>query len=122
MREIKIRAWDKKEKKYIYDFISYCLNNYKNSYNPWEDDNFVKEQYIGYKDQNEKEIYEGDYNIDDGFLFLVSFKNGVYGYKIYDRGEWGKWIFSEFVPVEAYYADEIDFSYNIHENPELLED
>lgn len=117
MKDIKFRAWSELDKKmYQCDMEEDIQDYFKHN------DGITLMQYIGLKDKNDKEIYEDDYNIDDGFLFLVSFKNRVFGYKIYCRGESGKWVFSEFVSIEDYYADEIDFSYNIHENPELLED
>lgn len=55
MREIKFRAWDKKENRF-WDKVS-TLNLTLGHFNV---DGFKWSQYTGLKDKNGKEIYEGD--------------------------------------------------------------
>ena len=57
MREIKFRAWDKEQAKMKKDFRFDEFNDV-NDY--FADNDFVFMQYTGLKDQNGKEIYEGD--------------------------------------------------------------
>ena len=62
--EIKFRAWSKSENKYIYDFSmsndgGVVLNKCYGT------DNYIVEQYTGFKASPATEIYEGDLFIDD---------------------------------------------------------
>jgi len=54
MREIKFRAWDKKEG----GFITSTLVALESAF--YEPDKYVLQQYTGLKDKNGEEIYEGD--------------------------------------------------------------
>lgn len=124
MREIKFRAWDKGNKEMLevqqldYD----CCYNSKplirtTKYNDYfDEEDMILMQYVGIKDKNGKEVYEGDivYMRCDGISGFgeVIFENGCFWiddkkrkrtYPLYNEG--------------VYRVDG-----NIFENPELLGD
>lgn len=59
-REIKFRIWDENSKKWLDNYRVYQYGNIANN-GEWTDrEEVVVQQYTGLKDNNGKEIYEGD--------------------------------------------------------------
>lgn len=118
MRELKFRAWDKKSKQFVDDFIIDRLGNeyQTNKCEFWGDDrDIVLIQYTGLKDKNGKEIYEGDviknYQAD---INIVNFSYGCFGFQNYHAGH---------IPLHIQGINEkSEIIGNIYENPELGEE
>ena len=139
MREIKFRAWDKKEKKWVHiDTIFFSSEGNIEQYSVTEiqdtpasycvhKEHLELIQYTGLKDKNGKEIYEGDiveYKTTDGFD-----ENDLYKEKrtiIYIDGAFSPIYLS----TRCLHTDEdkllicknIEVIGNIYENPELLKE
>lgn len=105
----KFRAWDNVSKSMIsnihrvFSFREYFI-----------DKNYTVEQFVGLKDKNGKEIYEGDILKRKDFLFYDG--NFVFLPVEYKYAEWELGIRRL---NDIYKSSEIVG--NIHENPELLE-
>lgn len=115
MREIKFRAWDKKQECMDYDFYVHSnggiFDKARTSYDTpnieiEEENNFEIMQYTGLKDKNGKDIYEGDIIENDTCIYQIEFKDGLF------RDTDG------FLLCDIYDYSEIIG--NIYENQELL--
>jgi len=134
-REIKFRAWDKKEKKMLHYDTDHVPNMTLNGVLIQRidtctefgeiDDNVSYQyklmQYTGLKDKNGVEIYEGDVvkcvlgKYSEEYLYKEAF--------LYGRD--GKHVIREISIPEVYqerFPDGMEVIGNIFENPELLEE
>ena len=127
MKEFKMKAWLKKEKKMVaiigidlnYQYIRYTDdgNLFKYDYKIADFKDVELLQYIGMKDKNNKEIYEGD-------ILKLRDNHGIQLVKYYD--EWSAFIVESqkdtSVGVLGLYFDKEDFEIigNAYENSELL--
>lgn len=101
-REIKFRAWDTVGNMMV---IPEAINNPVMSEAPIDIHCFVLMQYVGMKDKNGKEIYEGDIDKRNGRI-------------CYDAGR-----FCFYTSGEGLYRvnpRDIEIIGNIHDNPELI--
>lgn len=134
MREIKFKVWDGELKEMIYDGeIDNCESRLDSgnlvigSFDTNEDWYELKPlQFIGLKDKNEKEIYEGDIVtwFADGIHKKATIKWGIGGWEAHrfdKRGDDMELIFQfqSFIPVTRNGFDG-EVIGNIYENPELL--
>jgi YopX protein. len=123
-REIKYQAWYKKENRMIYPVIQLHLDNmpFIGWYETVQDavegklttaflDEVELREYIGRKDKNGKEIYEGDIDGSDEPMF-VAYEDGSFGLKYSEKSDYFNSCIS---------WDRCEIIGNIYENPDLLE-
>ena len=116
MRELKFRAWvyygdELKKPHYSRDYGS--LDRFFEDHSEDDIDQCI-EQYVGLKDKNGKEIYEGDivdYNDDGECIGVVEYDASEF-YLNADTTNWAR-MFLKGAPHQKVIG-------NIHENPELL--
>ena len=126
MREIKFRAWDKENEKMM-KVSSISLENKEIAVKDFGTYHFfrIKDielmQYIGLKDKNDKEIYEGDIvlvkpgGVSTWYKTVVEFKEGAFIASLID-GEDYIYIFNR-----GFDSNDFEILGNVYENPELLE-
>ena len=125
-REIKFRAWDKKQKSFINGFNMIGFSTGQGAPKRklqrfdtyWDEEEVVIMQYTGLKDKNGKEIYEGDICIVSLSYFKIKdekatviFHNGAFQFQYGCEKFFSK-------PHDAW--DKVEVIGNIHDNPELL--
>ena len=123
MREIKFRAWDRVEQKIIFGIGighgNYVLDFNGKIYNMEngraEDFKFILMQYIGLKDKNGKEIYEGDI-VKDVSHSMLDYKNVITTIEFFE-GTFREGYFGN--PIS--WCKHCEVIGNIYETPELLE-
>ncbi|MCK8639057.1 YopX family protein [Fructobacillus fructosus] len=123
MREIKFRAWGKKERLYLPIIEINAFNWYVRTYdNKYPAQEIELEQFTGLYDKNGNEIYEGDIVKLHVVILSPDDKVGFIEY----RPEFGYCInFGGKVARQEYWAANdkhtIEVIGNIHENKELLD-
>lgn len=116
MRDIRFRAWDKLDKK----FVKYTIMTVEGLLGVSRPENYELMQYTGLKDKNGKEIYEGDILLVDGHRYCeVIWHKHIAGFDTrYIKGASNRILF------EALENNQIETRCevigNIYENPELL--
>ena len=125
-REIKFRAWDKRELRMI-QWQSYFFGEYVFE-NRMDETDFVPYeimQFTGLKDKNGKEIYEGDIlnwtgkrskdTSEFAYRYIITFENGIFGYRL------GNAQVNKIEPLQGLVELETyEVIGNIYENPDLL--
>ena len=127
MREIKFRAWDKELKNWAdyaiaYDRLSFLDENTGCWKTDKEGERFILCQYIGLKDDEDREIYEGD------IVKATSFAKPIGIVKYSDENQ--AYLFNDLDKKYRGYStalmnqfdDGFEILGNIYENPELLEE
>lgn len=129
MKEIKFRAWDKKEKVMLYNIQSYLEHKDKNGneydgYFDWKFDDFIIDpnikimQFTGLRDKNNKEIYQDDI-IKYSYNHCECGKFKSYNLKV-SFGSLGARMGGDLICDPLYKEKDIEVIGNIYENSELI--
>ena len=131
MREIKFRVWDKYDNEMKYDAqdtYDYIVNNIMEDCfgDVLKSGRYEVMQYIGIKDKNGKEIYEGDIidvhqtiNGENVFIIEITDTGLVIPSYRFNRKYKYQYNVRELLEVDEY-EKEIEVIGNIYENPDLL--
>ena len=134
MKELKFRVYDKK-KKQMFDVM--CLYSdrqleYRDGFavvklNKNDSNDFVVMQYTGFKDKNNKEVYEGDIvliDVGDSFLEIkqqcvVRYDNMNASY-CFETNSGNKKYLTRFGNPDFFFKNKVEVIGNVYENPELI--
>lgn len=122
-REIKFRFFDADDKKMIYPDDGYRVFNGGIYISKFQDEKNIIQQYIGIKDRNDKDIYEGDVlniiNHDKLEMVEYSDHETAFGFFKHEDKERQNGTFE----IIGNYCDQYGYEIvgNIIENPELLD-
>jgi hypothetical protein fuD12_02509 len=112
MRDIKFRAWDKVNKRWIKQFNIDLLN-----INIFSLPNIEINQYTGLKDKNEKEIYEGDILSSAFSKRIVIFDENTCSFMLKDID-----LRNELFSLTKEKSKNLEIIGNIYENKDLIGD
>ena len=130
MNDVNFRVWIKSRNRLQY-LLGFVYNKSKTEIRIWylnDDENIVNESFpvdnvilmqgLGIGDENKREIYEGSCNIDynDETMFVITRKDGQFGYDIYFLCDNGSFEYHEFETLDSYFFDGLDFSDHIYKH------
>lgn len=122
-REIKFRAWDKRQKAMVLVNIehsgAFTLGGYNVLTSPTRPQDLIPLQYINIDDYKGNNIYEGDIlRHPEGDVFIAEWRKGYVGFRAFYPGSGDHSAIYHQVSSRG----QAVVVGNIYENPELLED
>lgn len=121
MREIKFRAWDNENKRWwpnieVYSDGTYNVGEVEDSYSGliYSEQKPTLQQFTGFKDTNDKDIFEGDILEDNEYP-----DDGISRDVVIWSEELGRWTTHEW-SIDGEEFEGCEVVGNIHENPEIL--